>query len=61
MTAPKPDRRPSNNPDGRPPLPYDQQTRPRSVRLNDARWEKLKRLGTDWLARQIDRAPEPRE
>jgi hypothetical protein len=27
--------------------------------LNDARWEKLKRLGMEWLARQIDKAKEP--
>ena len=31
-------------------------TKPRSVRLTDARWKKLKRLGSDWLARQIDAA-----
>jgi hypothetical protein len=49
---------------GRPPgstgprLAPEDATKPRSVRLNDARWEKLKRLGTDWLARQIDRARE---
>jgi hypothetical protein len=34
-------------------------TKPRSVRLNDARWEKLKRLGAEWLAKQIDKAKEP--
>ena len=33
--------------------------RPRSVRLNDARWEKLKLLGIDWLADRIDRAKVP--
>ena len=44
---------------GRKALPPDEATKPRSVRLNDARWDKLKRLGTDWLARQIDRAKEP--
>lgn len=32
---------------------------PRSVRLNDARWEKLKLLGMDWLADRIDRAKPP--
>ena len=42
-----------------PALPPEQQTKPRSVRLNDARWEKLKRLGSDWLAGAIDRAKEP--
>jgi len=44
---------------GRPPgpvLPPEERTKPRSVRLNDARWEKFKRLGTDWLEQQIDRA-----
>ena len=44
---------------GRKALPPNEATKPRSVRLNDARWDKLKRLGTDWLARQIDRAKEP--
>lgn len=43
---------------GRKALPPDEATKPRSVRLNNARWDKLKRLGTDWLARQIDRAKE---
>lgn len=32
------------------------QTKPRSVRLDDARWAKLKVLGRDWLERAIDRA-----
>lgn len=44
---------------GRPPgtgLPPEQRTKPRSVRLTDAQWEKLKRLGSDWLQRQIDKA-----
>lgn len=31
----------------------------RSERLNDARWEKLKLLGMDWLADRIDRAKVP--
>lgn len=44
---------------GRKPLPAEEATKPRSVRLNDARWEKLKRLGAEWLARQIDKAKEP--
>jgi hypothetical protein len=43
-------------PQGRPALPPEESTKPRSVRLNDARWEKLKKLGSDWLARAIDRA-----
>lgn len=47
---------------GRPPgaagprLAPEDQTKPRSVRLNDARWQKLKRLGTGWLEGVIDRA-----
>lgn len=50
---------------GRPPgtggrrLAPEDATKPRSVRLTDARWEKLKRLGSDWLAGAIDRAKEP--
>lgn len=44
---------------GRPELPDDEKAKTRSLRLNDARWEKLKRLGMDWLARAIDRAKEP--
>ena len=44
---------------GRKPLPPDEQTKPRSVRLNDERWEKLKRLGSAWLNKAIDRAKEP--
>jgi hypothetical protein len=40
-------------------LPAEEVTKPRSVRLNDARWEKLKRLGMEWLAKQIDKAKEP--
>jgi hypothetical protein len=46
---------------GRPPgsgAPPEAQRRPRSVRLNDARWAKLQRLGADWLERAIDAASE---
>lgn len=32
------------------------QTKPRSVRLNQQRWDKLKSLGTEWLEQAIDRA-----
>ncbi len=46
---------------GRKPNAPEDQTKPRSVRLNDARWEKLKRLGSDWLAKAIDKAKEPPE
>lgn len=43
---------------GRPPLPPEQrrETPVRSVRLDDARWAKLQRLGREWLERAIDRA-----
>jgi hypothetical protein len=47
---------------GRPPLPADtprSEKRVRSVRLADEHWEKLKRLGTDWLEQAIERAKEP--
>jgi len=46
---------------GRPPLPPEQrrQTPVRSVRLDDARWAKLQRLGRGWLERAIDRARKP--
>jgi hypothetical protein len=54
MTSPK-----EKRPPGRPPLPPEDHTKPRSVRLNDARWLKFKRLGTGWLERAIDRAKEP--
>lgn len=46
-------------PRGRPPLPPDaprSDKRPRSIRLGDAHWQKLQRLGTDWLERALDRA-----
>lgn len=41
---------------GRPPLPEGETGSPRSVRLNDERWEKLKLLGREWLEKAIDRA-----
>jgi hypothetical protein len=44
---------------GRPPgtgLPPEEQRKPRSVRLNEARWAKLQELGTAWLEKAIDRA-----
>lgn len=47
---------------GRPPLPADaprSEKSPRTVRLDDERWAKLRRLGTEWLEREIDYAPEP--
>ena len=41
---------------GRPPLPDGETGSPRTVRLNDVRWDKLKLLGRDWLEKAIDRA-----
>jgi hypothetical protein len=45
---------------GRPPIAPELKATnlkpPRSIRLDDERWEKLKALGTDWLERAIDRA-----
>lgn len=39
--------------------PSTEQTKPRSVRLNNARWEKLQHLGRNWLEDKIDRAKPP--
>lgn len=44
---------------GRPTLPPEDRAQVRSIRLTDARWDKLRRLGSEWLARAIDRAKEP--
>jgi len=44
---------------GRKPLPPDQKTRPYSVRLTEARIEKLKMLGSEWLNKAIDKAKNP--
>lgn len=46
---------------GRPPLPPDaprSDKRPRTVRLDDERWERLRALGTEWLEAAIDNAGE---
>lgn len=50
--APEPKRR------GRPPVPPEQRSdvKPRSIRLDEARWAKLQQLGREWLERAIDRA-----
>jgi len=48
---------------GRPPgtsAPPDKQRKPRSVRLNDERWAKLKTLGPEWLEGAIDNAGKSR-
>jgi hypothetical protein len=52
-------RPPNDRGQGRKPNPPEEQTKPRSIRLNDERWEKLKRLGSEWLAKAIDKAKEP--
>lgn len=46
---------------GRPPAPPDHvpPSKPRSIRLDDERWEKLQALGREWLERQIDSATLP--
>ncbi len=41
---------------GRPCLPEGETGSPRTIRLNDERWNKLKLLGRDWLQKAIDRA-----
>lgn len=46
---------------GRQPLPADaprSDKRPRTIRLNDERWERLRALGTEWLEAAIDNADE---
>lgn len=59
--APQPKRPPppQRRKGGRPAIHPHQVAATRSVRLNDERWAKLKALGMDWLAKQIDRAPDP--
>lgn len=46
---------------GRPPLPPEQRTVQSSLRLTAERWAKLRRLGTTWLNKAIDKAKEPTE
>lgn len=41
---------------GRPVMPEGETGSPRTVRLNEERWEKFKLLGRDWLEKAIDRA-----
>jgi hypothetical protein len=41
-----------------PALTVDQRTKPRTIRLNDARWEKLKSLGAQWLEQKLDSEPD---
>ena len=35
----------------------DQRSKPRTIQLNDARWEKLQALGPEWLERTLDAQP----
>lgn len=42
-----------------PRLAPEEATRPRSIRLNNARWAKLQQLGREWLELAIDRAKLP--
>lgn len=50
---------PAKNPGGRPRKPPDERTVVVAVRLTPARKAKLRRLGSTWLSRQLDEAPEP--
>lgn len=43
---------------GRPSLPPDEKAKPRCVRLKDAHWAKLQRLGSAWLKTAIEEAEE---
>lgn len=58
MTAKPEPKRPRGRPPGTggPRLAPEDMTKVRSVRLNDERWEKLKKLGREWLEQAIDRA-----
>jgi hypothetical protein len=46
---------------GRPTLPEGEKAIARSIRLTPARWDKLRRLGMDWLSKAIDKAKEPKD
>lgn len=46
---------------GRPQLSPEQKPSSRSIQLNDARWKKLKELGSDWLDQAIDRVEQPKQ
>lgn len=51
--------KPATKSRGRPALPEEEKTVTTSVRVTLARREKLRRLGSAWLNRAIDRAKEP--
>ena len=42
-------------------MPEDEKAIPGSVRLTPGRWAKLRRLGSAWLAKAIDRARAPKD
>lgn len=45
---------------GRPELPPDERTVPRSVRLTPAEWRKFDAMGKGWLRRVLGRAKPPK-
>lgn len=57
MTEPK---KPMGRPVGTAAPPEDRR-KPRAVRLKLRHWEKLRRLGSEWLEGAIESAPEPKE
>lgn len=46
---------------GRPPLDDSERAKPRAIRLTDEHYAKLKRLGMDWLRKQIEKAREKKD
>lgn len=46
---------------GRPALPPEEKAVPGSVRLTPSRWAKLRKLGSDWLNKTIDKAKLPED
>lgn len=46
---------------GRPPLTDSERAKPRAIRLTDEHYAKLKRLGMDWLRKQIEKAREKKD
>jgi len=53
--------KPATKSRGRPALPEEEKTVTTSVRVTPARRDKLRRLGSAWLNKAIDRAKEPTE
>jgi hypothetical protein len=50
----------SKRPRGRPPKPPEETLVLRSIRLTPAAWEKIDRLGMEWLRALIKRAKDPK-